>query len=152
MELEGLLPEQHRAHDELSLMQQCARGRADDRVTLSADLETTDLLTTAIRPPTLTAAELWRLRNDVKDFFGTRRDQLIRSAEFALYPLARWDLLVVDKPAGAKSRSDKSTEQVLAETTRPCPLLRTHASGKEVRAHDVRQSPPSARILLALPP
>ena len=32
-----------------------------------------------------------------------------------------WDLLVVDKPADARSRSDKSTEQILAETTRPCP-------------------------------
>ena len=90
-------------------------------MTLSADLETVDLLTTAIRPPTLAAADLWRLRNDVKDLFGTMRAQLIRSAEFALYPLTSWDLPVVDKPAGAAPRSDKSTEQVLAETTRLCP-------------------------------
>ena len=90
-------------------------------MTLSADLETMDLLTTAIRPPTLTAAELWRLRNDVKDFFGTMRAQLIRIAEIALPLLTSWDLLVLDKPAGAKFRSEKSTEQVLAETTRPCP-------------------------------
>ena len=32
-----------------------------------------------------------------------------------------WDLLVVNKHADARSRSDKSTEQVLAETTRPRP-------------------------------
>ena len=100
-------------------MQQWARGRADDRVTLSADLETMDLLTTATPPPTLSAAETPRLWNDFEDFFGTRRPQLIRGAEIALPLLARWDLLVVDKPAGARPRSDKSTEQVLAETTRP---------------------------------
>ena len=49
------------------------------------------------------------------------RAQLIRSAEIALHLLTSWDLPVVDKPAGARSRSDKSTEQVLAETTRLCP-------------------------------
>ena len=63
-----------------------------------------------------------------------------------------WDLLVVHKPADARSRSDKSTEQVLAETTRSClrcfvPICQ--AGG--VRAHDVRQSSLSARILLVLP-
>ena len=133
VELEELPLEQHRARDELPLLQQWPRGRADDRVTLSADLEMMDLLTRATPPPTLSAAELRRLRNDFEDFFGTGRPQLIRSAEIALHLLTSWDLLVVDKPAGARSRSDKSTEQVLAETTRSCP-------------HDVR-----AIILLALP-
>ena len=90
-------------------------------MTLSADLETMDLLTTATPPPTLSAAESRRLRNDFEDFFGTRRPQLIRSADIALPLLTSWDLLVVDKPAGARPRSDKSTEQVLAEKTRPCP-------------------------------
>ena len=80
-----------------------------------------DLLTTATPPPTLSAAEPRRLRNDFEDFFGTRRPQLIRSAEIALPLLTSWDLLAVDKPADARSRSAKSTEQVLAETTRPCP-------------------------------
>ena len=55
-----------------------------------------------------------------EDFSGTRRSQLIRSAEIALPILTSWDLLVVDKPADARSRSDKSTEQILAETTRLC--------------------------------
>ena len=121
VELEELLLEQKIARDELPLMQQWARGGADDRVTLSADLETMDQLTTATPPPTLKAAGLRRLRNDFEDFFGTRRPQLIRSTEIALPLLTSWDLLDVDKPAGARPRSDKSTEQVLAETTRPCP-------------------------------
>ena len=73
VELEELPLEQYRARDELPPMQQWARGRADDRVTLSADLETMDLLTTATPPPTLSAAEPRRLRNDFEDFFGTRR-------------------------------------------------------------------------------
>ena len=84
LELEDLHFEQYRARDELPLMQQWARGGADDRVTLSADLETMDLLTTATPPTTLSAAEPWRLRNDFEDFFGTRRPQLIRSAGIAL--------------------------------------------------------------------
>ena len=117
VELEDLPLEQHRARDELPLMQQWARGRADDRVTLSVDLETMDLLTTATAPPTLRAAEPRRFRNDFEDFFGTRRS----SAEIALPLLTSWDLLVFDNPADARSRSDKSTEQVLAKTTRPCP-------------------------------
>ena len=71
----------------------------------SADLETTDLLTTATPPPTLRAAEPRRLRNDFEDFFGTRRPQLIRSAEIALPLLTSWDLLVVDKPAGTHHTS-----------------------------------------------
>ena len=121
VELEGLPLEQYRARDDLPLVQHWARGRTDDRVTLSADLETMDLLTTATPPPTLRAAEPRRLRNDFEDFFGTRRPQLIRSAEIALPLLTSWDWLVVDKPTGARPRSDKSTEQVLAETTRPCP-------------------------------
>ena len=83
VELEDLHLEQYRARDELPLMQQWARGRADDRVTQSADLETMDVLTTATPPPTLSAAEPLRLRNDFEDFFGTRRPQLIRSAEIA---------------------------------------------------------------------
>ena len=89
----------------------------------------------------------------LRDFFGTRRSQLIRSAEIALPLLTSWNLLVVDKPADARSRSDTSTEQVLAETTRPCPrcFVPIRRAGR-VRAHDVRQSPLSARILLALPP
>ena len=99
-------------------MQQWARGRADDRVILSADLETIDVLTTATTPPTLSAAEPLRLQNDFEDFIGTRRPQLIRSAEIELPHLTSWDLLVLDKPAGARPRSDKSTEQVLTETTR----------------------------------
>ena len=40
VELEDLPLEQYRARDELPLMQQWARDRADDRVTLTADLET----------------------------------------------------------------------------------------------------------------
>ena len=121
VELEELPLEQHRARDRLPLMQQWPRGRADDRVTLPAELETMDLLTTATPPPTLRAAEARRLRNYFEDFFGTRRPQLICSEEIGLPFLTIWDLLVVDKPADARSRSDKSTEQVLAETTRPCP-------------------------------
>ena len=80
-----------------------------------------DLLTTTISQLTLRAVELWRLRNDYEDFFDARRSQLICSAEISLPILTCWDLLVVDKPADARSRSDKSIEQILAETTRPCP-------------------------------
>ena len=47
----------YRARGELPLMQQWPRGRADDRVTLPADLETMDLLVTATSQPTLRAAE-----------------------------------------------------------------------------------------------
>ena len=119
--LEDLPLKQYRARDELPLMQQWARGRADDRVTLPADLETMDFLTTATSQPTLRAVEPWRLRNVFENFFDARRSQLIRSAEIALPILTSWDLLVVDKPADARSRSDKSTEQMLANTTRPCP-------------------------------
>ena len=90
-------------------------------MTLPADLQTMDLLTTSTPPPTLSAAERRRLWNEIEDFFGTRRSQLIRSAEITLPLITSWDMLVVDKPADARSRSDKSTEQVLAETTRPCP-------------------------------
>ena len=80
-----------------------------------------DLLTTATPQPTLRAAGPRRFRNDFENFFGTMRPQLISSAEIALHLLTSWDLLVVDKPADARSRSDKSREQVLAETIRPCP-------------------------------
>ena len=133
-------------------MQQRARGRADNCVTLPADLEKMDLLTTAIQQPTLRAAEPRRLRNDFEDFLGTRRSQLIRSAEIAQPLLSSWDSLVVDKPADARPRSVESTEQILAETTRQClrcfmPIRRAGGC-----AHDVRQSPLSARILLAMPP
>ena len=121
VELEDLPFEQHRARDELPLVQQWPRGRADDCVTLPADLEMMDLLTTATSQPTLRAAEPRRLRNDFEDFFATRRPRLIRSAEIALPLLTSRDLLVVDKPAGAMPRRDKSTEQILAETTCPCP-------------------------------
>ena len=153
VELEELPLEQYRVRDELLLMQQWARGRADDRVTLSADLETMELLTTATTQLTLRAAEPWRLRNDFEDFFSTMRPQLIRSAEIALHLLASWDLLVVDKPACARPRSDKITEQVLGKTTRPCPrcFVPIRRAGG-LRAHDMRQSPLSARIQLALPP
>ena len=113
--------ERYRARDELLLMQQWARGRADDRVTLPADLETMDLPRTATLSPTLRAAEPRRLRNDFEDFIGPRCSQLIRSAEIALHLLTSWDLQDADKPAGARPRSDKSTEQVLAKTTRQCP-------------------------------
>ena len=133
VELEDLPLEQYRARDELPLMQQWARDRADDRVTLTADLETVDLHTTATSQPTLSAAEPRRLRNDFEDFFDIRRPhQLIRSAEIALPLLTSWNLQVVDKPAGARPRSDKSTEQVLTETTRPCPrcfIPISHAGG-----------------------
>ena len=47
VELKELLLEQYRARDELPLVQQWARGRVHDRVTLSPDLEMMDLLTTA---------------------------------------------------------------------------------------------------------
>ena len=121
VEFEDLPLEQYGARDELPLMQQWARGMADDCVTLPADLETMDLYTTAISQPTLRAAEPRRLRNDFEDFFGTR------------------------------PRRDKSTEQILPEDYSSAPsLLRTHTSGREVRAQDVRQSPLSAPILLAL--
>ena len=153
LRLQDLPLEQYRARDELPLMQQWPHDRVDDRVSLSADLETMDLLTTAPPPPTLSAAEPLRLQNDFEDFFGTRRPQLISSAEIALPLLTSWDSLVVDKPDDARPRSDKSTEQVLPETTRPCPryFISIRQAGG-VRAHDVRQSPLSARILLALPP
>ena len=77
-----------------------------------------DLLTTATLRPTLNAAEL-RLRNVFENLFGIK--QLIRSAEIALPLLTSWNLLVIDKPADARFRSDKSTGQILAETTRLCP-------------------------------
>ena len=103
-------------------MQQWARDKADDPVTLPADLETMDLRTTVTSQPTLNAAEARRLRKDFEDFFDARRSQLIRSAEIAQALLSSWDLLVVvDIPADARPRRDKSTEQILAETTRPCP-------------------------------
>ena len=121
VELKDLPFEQYRARDKLPLMQQWPGGTADDCVTLPADLEMMDLLTTATSQPTSRAAEPQRLRNDFGDFFGTRRPQLIRSAEIALPLLTSRDLPVVDKPAGAMPRRDKSTEQILAETTRPCP-------------------------------
>ena len=121
MNLEDLSFEQYRARDELPLMQLWARGRANDCVTLPADLETMDLYTTATSQPTLSAAKPRRLRNVFENFFGIKRPQLIRSAEIALAFLTSWDLLVVDKPADARSRCDKSTKQILAETTRPCP-------------------------------
>ena len=153
MELCKALEELHVELEELPLEQYRARGGADDRATLSADLGTLDLLMTATPPPTLRAAEPRRLRNDFEDFFGTRRPQLIRSAEIALPFLTSWGLPVVDKHAGARPRSGKSTESRYWRR----PLVRAHAAsypydGQGVRAHDVRQSPLSARILLALPP
>ena len=61
--LEDLPLDQCRARDELPLVQQWPRGRADDCVTLPADLETMELHTTATSQPILSAAELRRLRN-----------------------------------------------------------------------------------------
>lgn len=119
VELEEIPLEQFRVRDEFPLMQQWASGRADDRVTLPADLETIDLHTIATSQPTLSAAEQRRLRNDFEDSFDIRRPQLISSTEIALLTLTSWDLLVIDRLPGARSRSNKSTEQVLAETTRP---------------------------------
>ena len=113
--------EQYRACDELPLVLQWPRGRADNCVTLPADLETMDLHTRTTTLPTLRAAEPRRLRNDYEDSCDAGRSQLICSAEIALPILTCWDLLVVDKPADARSRIDKSIEQILAETTRPCP-------------------------------
>ena len=121
MKLEEIPLEWYSTRDELPLMQQRARGRADDRVTLPADLETMNVLTTAMPPPTLRSAEPRRFWNDFEDSFGTKCLQLIRSAEIALPLLTSWDLLVVDKLAGAMPRSDKNTEKILTETTRPCP-------------------------------
>ena len=112
-----------------------------------------DLHARATSQPTLRAAEARLLGNDFEDFFGTRRPQLIRSVEIPLPLLTSWDLLAVDKHAGARPRSDKSIEQVLAETTRQFPRCFVpicRAGG--VRTHDVRRSPLSARILLALLP
>ena len=69
VELEDLLLEQHRARDELPLMQQWPRGRADDRVTLPTELETMDLHKRVISQLTLNAAEPRRLRNVFENFF-----------------------------------------------------------------------------------
>ena len=112
-------------------------------MTLPPDLETMELLTTAISQLTLRAVESWRLRNVFENFFDARRSQLICRAEVALPILMSWDLLVVDKLADAMSRCDKSTEQILANTTRPCPrcFVFIRRSGREVHAHEVRQSP-----------
>ena len=121
MNLEDLHLEQYRAGDELPLVLQWPRGRADNCVTFPAALETMELHATKTSQPTLRAAEPRRLRNDYEDFFDVRRSQLICSAEIALPILTCWDLLVVDKPADARSRCDKSIEQILAENTRPCP-------------------------------
>ena len=120
VKLEELPLEQYRERDELPLMQQRPRARADDRVTLPADLETMDLHAGATSQPTLRAAEPRPLGNVFEDFFGTRRPQLIRSVEIPLPLLTSWDLQIVDKQAGARPRSDKSTEQVLAETSHQC--------------------------------
>ena len=73
VELEEIPLEQYRARDEFPLMQQWACGRADDRVTLPADLETMDLHTIATSQPTLSAAEPWRLRNDFEDSFADQQ-------------------------------------------------------------------------------
>ena len=101
VELKDLPFDQYRARNELPLMQQWARDGADDRVTLPD--------TTATSQPTLSAAEPRRLRNDFEDFYDIKRPQLIRSAEIALPLLTSWNLLVVDKPAGARPRCYKRT-------------------------------------------
>ena len=54
-DLEDLHLEQYRARDELPLVLQWPRGRADGCVTLPADLETMDPLATAISQLTLRA-------------------------------------------------------------------------------------------------
>ena len=90
--LEDLPLEQYRARDELPLVLQWPRGRANDCVTLPADLETMDLLTTAMSQLTLRAVEPWRLRNVFENFFNARRSQLIRSAEIASLILTSWGL------------------------------------------------------------
>ena len=69
MNLEDLPLEQYRTRDELPLVLQWPCARADDCVTLPADLETMDLLTTAISQLTLRAVEPWRLRNVFENFF-----------------------------------------------------------------------------------
>ena len=51
--LEDYLFEQYRERDERPLVQQRPRGRADDRVTLPADLETMEVLTITISQLTL---------------------------------------------------------------------------------------------------
>ena len=107
VELEEIPLEHYRARDELPLMQQWPRGRVDDRVTLPADLETMDLLTTAISQPTLRVAEPRRLWNDFGNFFDARRSRLTRSAESALPLLASWDLLFGDKSVVARSCSGR---------------------------------------------
>ena len=74
--------------DELLLMRRWARGRADDHVTLHADLEMRDLLKTATSQSTPSATKSLRLRNDFEDFFDTERSQLIHNAEITLPFLA----------------------------------------------------------------
>ena len=130
--------EQCRARDEFSLMQQWARGRADDRVTLPADLETMDLHTIATSQPTL-SAEPRRLRNDFEDSFDITRLQLISSAEIALPTLTSiWDLPVVDRLAGARSSQREEHRAGTGGDHSSVPaLLRSHTSGRGVRAHDV---------------
>ena len=49
--------------------------------------------------------------------------------------LMNWDLLVVDKPTGARSRSDKSTEHVLEETTRRARVASYSYVGQEGSVH-----------------
>ena len=134
-------------------MHQWAHGRDDDRVTLSAYLETMDVFTTAPPLTTLSAAEPRRLRNEFEDFYGTMRPQLIGSAEIALLLLTSWDSPVVDTHAGTRPRRKVQSGYWRRP---PCPcsrcFVRTHTLGKCVRAHDVGQSPLSTRILLDLPP
>ena len=79
----------YRPCNELLLMRRWACGRADDHVTLHADLEMRDLLKTATSQSTLSATKPLRLRNDFEDFFDTERSQLICSAEIALPILTR---------------------------------------------------------------
>ena len=57
VELEEIPLVQYRARDEFPLMKQWPRGRADDRVTLPADLGMMDLHTMATSQPTLRAVE-----------------------------------------------------------------------------------------------
>ena len=86
VELEDIFLEQYITRDELPLVQQWP----------------------ATLQLTLRAVEPWRLRNVFENFFDARRSQLICSAEIALPILMSWDLLVVDKPADAKSRRAQS--------------------------------------------
>ena len=74
----------YRPCNELPLIRRWARGRVDDHVTLPADLEMRDPLTTTTSQSTSSATESLRPQNEFEDFFDTERSQLIRNAEITL--------------------------------------------------------------------